>query len=119
MTAEISFEVDRRDAVVKVPNAALRFYPSRDHVRPDDRPILDGRALEADDQARGQAPSAAAKADAESERRRRHVWVVEPDGLLRAVAVVTGIGDHRSTEVVSGGIEPGTRLVVGIAPADD
>ncbi|MFZ4731541.1 MAG: efflux RND transporter periplasmic adaptor subunit [Pirellulales bacterium] len=119
MTAEISFEVDRRDAVVKVPNGALRFYPLRDHVRAADRGILDGRALEADDQARGEAPSAVAKADAEGERRRRHVWVVEPDGLLRAIAVVTGIGDHRSTEVVSGAIEPGTRLVVGLAPADD
>ena len=30
MTAEISFQVDRRDAVLKVPNAALRFYPLRD-----------------------------------------------------------------------------------------
>ncbi|MFM7075183.1 MAG: efflux RND transporter periplasmic adaptor subunit [Planctomycetaceae bacterium] len=119
MTAEISFEVDRRDDVVKVPNAALRFYPTRDHVRPADRAILDGRALDADDEARGQAPSAAAKADAEAERRRRHVWVVEPDGLLRAIAVVTGIGDHRATEIASGEVEPGARLVVGIAPADD
>jgi len=119
MTAEISFEVDRRDDVVKVPNGALRFYPLRDHVRPADRPILDGRALEADDQARGAAPSAAARADAEAERRRRHVWVVEPDGLLRAIAVVTGIGDHRSTEIVSGDVAPGARLVVGIAPAEE
>ena len=119
MTAEISFQVDRRDAVLKVPNAALRFYPLRDHVRPADRPILDGRALEADDQARGAAPSAAAKADAEEQRRRRHVWMVEPDGWLRAVPVVTGIGDHRATEIVSGAIQPGERLVVGIAPEDD
>ncbi|MBM4057741.1 MAG: efflux RND transporter periplasmic adaptor subunit, partial [Planctomycetes bacterium] len=119
MTAEISFEVDRRDDVVKVPNGALRFYPLRDHVRPADRPILDGRALEADDQARGAAPSAAARADAEAERRRRHVWVVEPDGLLRAIAVVTGIGDHRSTEIVSGDVKPGARLVVGIAPTEN
>lgn len=119
MTAEISFQVNRRDAVVKVPNAALRFYPQRDHVRPADRPILDGRALEADDQARGATPSAAAKAEAEEERRRRHVWVVEPGGWLRAIAVTTGIGDHRSTEIVSGAIEPGQRLVVGIAPEED
>lgn len=119
MTAEISFEVDRRDAVVKVPNAALRYYPLRDHVRPEDRPILDGRALEADEQARGQAPSAAAKADGEAERRRRHVWAVEPGGLLRAIPVTTGIGDHRATEIVAGDVEPGTRLVVGIAPQED
>jgi len=119
MTAEISFEVDRRNDVVKVPNAALRYYPLRDHVRPADRGILDGRAMEADDQARGTAPSAAARADAEAERRRRHVWVEEGDGTLRAIAVVVGIGDHRSAEVVSGDLTPGMRLVVGVAPADD
>lgn len=119
MTAEISFEVDRRDAVVKVPNAALRFYPLRDHVRPQDRPILDGRVLEADDEARGQSPSAAAKAEGEAQRRQRHVWVVEADGLLRAIAVTTGIGDHRATEIVTGDVEPGMPLVVGIAPQED
>ena len=119
MTAEISFQVDRRDDVLKVPNAALRFYPLRDHVREADRAILDGGALEADDQARGEVPSASAKAAAEGERKRRHVWVVEPDGLLRGIAVTVGIGDHRSTEIVSGDVEPGQRLVVGIAPKDD
>jgi HlyD family secretion protein len=119
MTAEISFQVDRRDGVIKVPNAALRFYPIRDHVREADRAILDGTALEADDQARGEAPSATAKAEAEGERKRRHVWVVEADGLLRGIPVTSGIGDHRATEIVSGDVEPGQRLVVGVAPKDD
>jgi len=119
MTAEISFRVDQREGVIKVPNAALRFYPLREHVREADRPILDGTALEADDQARGEAPSAAAKADAELERKRRHVWLVEADGLLRAIPVVTGIADHRFTEIVSGAVEPGQRLVVGLAPKDE
>ena len=119
MTAEISFQVDRRDDVIKVPNAALRFYPLRDHVREADRGILDGTALQADDQARGEAPSASAKADAELERKRRHVWVVEGDGLLRGIPVTSGIGDHRFTEIVSGAVEPGQQLVVGIAPKDD
>jgi len=119
MTAEISFQVDRRDGVLKVPNAALRYYPLRDHVRAADRAILDGTALEADDQARGEAPSASAKAEAEVERKRRHVWVVEENGLLRGIPVTSGIGDHRFTEIVSGAIEPGERLVVGIKPEDD
>lgn len=119
MTAEISFQVDRRDGVLKVPNAALRFYPLRDHVREADRAILDGTALDADDQARGESPSAAARAEAEAQRKRRHVWVVEADGLLRGIPVTAGIGDHRFTEIVSGAIEPGQRFVVGIAPTDD
>jgi multidrug efflux pump subunit AcrA (membrane-fusion protein) len=84
-----------------------------------DRAILDGTALEADDQARGESPSASAKAEAEGERKRRHVWVVEPDGLLRGIPVTSGIGDHRFTEIVSGDVEPGQKLVVGVAPKDD
>lgn len=119
MTAEISFQVDRRDDAVKVPNAALRYYPLRDHVREADRGILDGVALEADDEARGEAPSASAQAEAQQQRRQRHVWVVEADGFLRAIAVTCGIGDHRFTECVSGSVEPGQKLVVGLAPDDD
>ncbi len=37
MTANLSFQIKKREAIVRVPNAALRFYPPRDKVHPDDR----------------------------------------------------------------------------------
>ena len=37
MTASISFQVDEAKNVLRVPNAALRFYPLRDQVRQEDR----------------------------------------------------------------------------------
>lgn len=43
MTAQLSFEVDSKTDVIKVPNAALRFYPDNVQlVREQDRKLLDG-----------------------------------------------------------------------------
>jgi HlyD family secretion protein len=43
MTAQLSFEVDSVTDVIKVPNAALRFYPENIQlVREQDRKLLDG-----------------------------------------------------------------------------
>ena len=42
MTASLSFQIDKHKNVVRVPNAALRFYPKTEHVRPEDRHLLEG-----------------------------------------------------------------------------
>ncbi|MFM8396220.1 MAG: efflux RND transporter periplasmic adaptor subunit, partial [Pirellula sp.] len=42
MTANLSFQINRKVGVLKVPNPALRFYPAREKVHPEDRVILDG-----------------------------------------------------------------------------
>ncbi|WP_407025746.1 efflux RND transporter periplasmic adaptor subunit [Roseococcus sp. DSY-14] len=41
------------------------------------------------------------------------VWVLEGDGPPRAVAVRTGLSDGNVTEILSGEVQPGMRLVVG------
>lgn len=120
MTASISFEVDQRKQVLKVPNAALRFFPDAKYVRPADRKLLEGAEWQQprdqqQDQQEQQSTnlSAAEKADARRERNRRHVWMAEGD-LLRAVEVVTGISDSRYSEVVSGDVHNGDQLITGI-----
>lgn len=113
MTADISFEIDSRNDVLRVPNAALRFFPKREHVREADLPILDGEEVLADLRASSSTrPDADSRADAEEDRR-RHVWV-EEDGLLRAVSVETGLSDYRATEIVAGEVDEGLALVVGV-----
>lgn len=113
MTADISFEIDSRSDVLRVPNAALRFFPKREHVRESDLPILDGEEVLADLKTSSAGrPDADSRADAEEDRL-RHVWVVD-DGLLKAVAVETGLSDYRTTEVVAGEIDEGLALVVGV-----
>lgn len=113
MTADISFEIDSRTDVLRVPNAALRFFPKREHVREEDLPILDGEEVLADLRTSSAVrPDADTRADAEEDRR-RHVWV-EEDGLLKAVSLETGLSDYRSTEVLTGEIDEGLALVVGV-----
>jgi HlyD family secretion protein len=118
MTASISFQVGERTSVLRVPNAALRYFPPREQVRPEDRKLLEGteRADAKDEQA---ATSRSADEIAESRRlrNRRHVWVV--DGLfLRAVEVITGLSDSRFTEIVSGELTEGQKLVTGVRPKE-
>lgn len=118
MTAEISFQIEAKKDIVKIPNTALRFYPLREYVRPEDHKIYDGvetavaRDDELEDDSQGE-PSASEKIEANRGRDRRHVWVVDGD-FLRAVEVVTGVSDNRYTEMVEGNLKVGDQLVIGV-----
>ena len=118
MTANISFEVDRAERVAKIPNSALRFFPMPQHVRSQDKPLVEGKAVQEDEekQVADETLSAADRAQARAAKSRRHVWVV--DGYqLRAVEVITGLSDSKYTELVSGNLKVGDKLVIGIQPA--
>jgi HlyD family secretion protein len=116
MTASLSFLINRKTDVLRISNAALRFYPDIKQVRAEDQQLLDGSL----DSTEGTAPgertlSAMEKAEAGKSRNRRHVWV-EDHGLLKAVEVITGISDSKNTEVVSADLKEGDPLVTGIQP---
>jgi HlyD family secretion protein len=49
MTANLAFQIEERQDVLCVPNAALRFYPQPQQVREQDRHLLDGAAEEEQD----------------------------------------------------------------------
>ena len=114
MTADISFQIEEKHDVVKIPNSAIRFFPEREHVREDDRDLLDGvREQIESTRDSPDAPDAVETAAAARNQRNRHVWVRDGD-LLRAVAIVTGISDYKFTELVSGDLSPGDELVEGL-----
>jgi HlyD family secretion protein len=122
MTASISFQVGEKADVVRIPNAALRFYPQREQVRPEDRAILEGVVAAAgkpedeDERERLEATkSAEEKAELRRQRNRRHVWAVDGE-FLRAVEVTTGLADGNNTELLSGDLKEGQKLVTGIQP---
>ncbi len=89
MTANVSLVHAQRDDVIVIPNLALRFRP------PAGAPL-----------ARAPAPAAET----------RPVWVLN-GGEPRAVQIRTGVTDGSMTELVSGDIKVGDRLVVGM-PAE-
>jgi HlyD family secretion protein len=119
MTASISFQIAKHVAVLRVPNAALRFYPKPEQVRPEDRPLLEGEeqppANSGEARATDPQRSAMEKAEAGRKRQRRHVWIVEGD-FLRAVEVLVGLSDSQNSEVVSGALTEGQEVVTGMAP---
>lgn len=123
MTASISFQVDVRNDIIKLPNAALRFYPDAKYVRKQDLPILEGLAssqpTEAEPSGGGDAvttvisQSARERAESRKKRSQRHVWIAEGQEL-RAVPVNVGLTDGLFTEIVGGDLKPDQELVTGI-----
>ena len=119
MTASLSFQVDHRDDIIKIPNAALRYYPNSKHVRPADLLILEGQGESSsaggqnEEQSSEKSLSADERSKLRRDRHRRHVWIADGD-LLRAVEVVTGLSDSQFTEMLEGTLKKGDVLVTGI-----
>jgi HlyD family secretion protein len=111
MTASISFQVEQRESVLRIPNAALRYYPEVKFVREEDKKILEGNDWEKDDES--DVPlSATEKAEARRKRNSRHVWTVDGD-KLRAIMVEMGLSDSKYTEAVTGELDEKQELVIG------
>lgn len=85
LSANLSFEVDRRDNALAVPNAALRF-------RPDEKYIADGAEVPEE----------------------RCVWIRGADGKLSPVKVKPLVGDGAWTAVESPDISDGMEIVTGV-----
>ena len=117
MTASISFQVGEVSNVLRIPNAALRFYPQREQVRPEDRHIMEAAAATNGDAEEKieVVRSAEEKAEGRRRRNRRHVWIVDGD-FLRAEEVTTGLADSNHTELVGGELHERDQLVTGIQP---
>jgi HlyD family secretion protein len=85
MTANVTVEVARRDDVLRVPNAALRFRPSEQLLQTLGEP----------DAPRTQAGT---------------IWAYV-DGRLKPVRVTAGVSDGTQTEIVNPSLEEGARVV--------
>ncbi len=98
LTAALSFQIRKREGALLIPNAALRFQPRPEHIRPEDRKIVEDDGEDAPGRP--------------SHRDQRYVWVMEGDHLA-AAAITVGISDKAFTEVVSGSLTEGKKVVVG------
>lgn len=104
LTANLRFEIERRDNVLLVPSQALRWKPKPEQVQPEFRSLLVEPPRR-----RGAVPS---EAESAARRTRGTVWVEEPGGL-RPVTIGLGATDGVSTEVASGELPEGAKVVVG------
>jgi HlyD family secretion protein len=106
MTANVSIVVAQKDAVLKVPNAALRFTPPA--AGQADRSMPGGKL--AKEKSIEQTAGAGRGIGAPS----RTVWKEGSSGELEPLRVQTGISDGLATEIVSQELSEGTLVVVGI-----
>lgn len=119
MTASISFQVGRKASCLKVPNAALRFFPNAAQVRPEDKHLVEGieePVMPGPNSPEKPTPpplSAIERSTKRKQRNERHVWV-EEGRLLRAIPVTVGISDSQFTALETGEVKAGDRLIVGV-----
>lgn len=119
MTASVTIEVARKDDVLRVQNAALRFTPT------DATFALIGSGPAISDAAGGAAStrdavlltSVSYRVTGATPAPTKHVWVRADDGL-QAVPVVVGLSDSTYTEIVASDLAAGEALVLSVtAPA--
>jgi HlyD family secretion protein len=99
MTTSITFEIEAKENVLRVPAAALRFVPPAAQVRPEDRHYVETLPNGLSDSSK--KSSAGEKADQSRKRHHRIVWIKEGE-LLRAVPVTLGLIENQYAEVVDG-----------------
>ncbi|AXQ29334.1 efflux RND transporter periplasmic adaptor subunit [Solimonas sp. K1W22B-7] len=138
MTANVTFVYARREAVLKVPNAALRFrMPNTGKDKAKDSKAAGQDKSGSQGQPQGERPAQGAQAGGEGaggggngERRRRNrgedgnpgaprtVYVLR-EGKALPVEIKTGISDGSNTEVVEGGLVEGDELITDMPGAED
>jgi HlyD family secretion protein len=104
LTANVRFEISRRDGVLRVPVAALQWRPKPAQVAPSAREAFEQI------QAAAQASDAAPRRDAAG-RHEAVVWVTD-GSLVRPVTVWVGLSDGILTEV-TGPLNENDQIVVG------
>jgi HlyD family secretion protein len=113
LTANVQFEVDRREGVLQVPNASLRFTPTEEQVAPDVRQAMGNENSESN-----AAPSTQRRASSRpsGEPGREHGMLWTKDGqFLRPIRVRVGISDGANTEVDGKDLSEGTEIIIGEA----
>ena len=113
LTANVQFQLNQRDSVLLVPNAALRWKPSAEQVTPAYREAFENPNLRMGKSA-GPPPSSSASAGGSGgEWRRGVLWVTE-GVLVRPFPVRAGLSDGSMTEVQGEGLTEGMSIVTGL-----
>jgi HlyD family secretion protein len=110
MTANITFPIEAKEGVLRIPAAALRFVPLAAQVRPEDRHHVEAPAAAPLPETR--KTSADEKAEQARKRYQRIVWVKDGDHL-RAVPVTLGLIENQYAELLGGDLAEGQEVVTG------
>ncbi len=113
MTANAKFKIGRRDGVLLVPNAALRWSPLPTRISPEARVKSRGHAGQS-----GPDREGGAHGDGGTAQVRGTLWV-EQGKFVRPVHVKVGVTDGIVTEVEGRDLAEGLQVVVGETTAEN
>jgi HlyD family secretion protein len=111
MTANVRIVTDQKDAVLKVPNAALRFRPPGLETEQRERPGAGGLRAPGGP---GSAPGAGGREAGARGGTRGRVWVLDPAGKPSSIPVQLGISDGTFTEITGGDLADQQQVIVGV-----
>ena len=112
MTATVSILVARRDNVLKIPKAALRFHPQ---LTPREREQF---ATSFQKQQAASASDSTGAAPRRSWQNTPKVWALTLEGALWPIAVGLGINDDQFSELQDGNLREGQELIIGLNEKD-
>ncbi len=124
LTANLQFEIEERENILQVSQAALRWRPRPALVVPDlrDRGASSSTGAKKDDtlrglgQASGEPPAASAT---QTQGDRGRLWVKDGNSV-RPIEVQLGISDRSQTEISGDAVQEGMEVVVGeIRPEEE
>lgn len=107
LTADVRFQVEKREGTLLVPNAALRYEPRAELIMEDDD---DDEEESADEKAK--AKKAEEKANDSKPKKMKTVWIRRGD-LVSSVPVEIGVSDGQRTEILSGELTTDMEVVLG------
>ncbi len=121
MTAQVRLVVDNRPKALRIPTAALRFRPSEDEQEKERKALAEKKAKEpANSAALPQPEDDLAFRSASETARVFKVYKLDAKNEAKPVDIRIGLSNFRYTEVVSGDLKAGERVVTrSLAPAQD
>ena len=112
LTANAKFKIGRREGVLLVPNAALRWSPMPGQIAPEARRQERAHAVPSE------TGRERVQGDGSAMRIRGTIWVVEQGKFVRPVHVNVGMTDGIVTEVEGKDLTEGLQVVVGEMTAE-
>ena len=114
LTANVRFELSRRDDVFMVPNTGLRWKPSPEQVAPEFRESVNNPGGRKGAAGGGQFPKAKAMGEASSGGGSGGMLWVAEGAYVRPIRVRVGLSDGANTEVEGENLSNGMKIVVGL-----
>ena len=112
MTANVEFLVSRKENVLRVPNMALRFKPPEE--KQDAQEILRQANRAAAAAGRRRAGGGRARSGEAKDGRWVRIYVLK-ELVAQPMEVRLGITDGSNTEVIEGGIEEGSQVIIALS----